>query len=180
MTRRIVTGHDDAGRSVILQDSEAPNTEEWTDVAGCLWRELWVVDDAPADNRGTADNADRPISLEPPERGNVFRIVDIPPDIQRYGPELDRSRIRRRVGGSEAYDRGDPKHLERHPGYHKTRTLDYAIVLEGKIVAMMEEGETEMGPGDVLIQRGTNHAWSNRSDKPCKMAFVLIDGQELP
>ena len=60
---------------------------------------------------------------------------------------------------------------------HQTDTVDYAIVLEGEIVAVLEEAETVLKAGDILIQRGTNHAWSNRSGTSCKVAFVLIDGQ---
>jgi quercetin dioxygenase-like cupin family protein len=60
---------------------------------------------------------------------------------------------------------------------HKTDTVDYAIVLEGEIVAILEEAETVLRAGDILIQRGTNHAWSNQSEKSCKVAFVLVDGQ---
>lgn len=62
-----------------------------------------------------------------------------------------------------------------HPGMHQTATVDYAIVLEGEVVAIMERGETTMRAGDVLIQRGTNHAWANRSNAPVKVAFILID-----
>jgi uncharacterized cupin superfamily protein len=63
-----------------------------------------------------------------------------------------------------------------NPGRHRTETVDYAIVLEGEIYAVMDEGETLMRAGDVLIQRGTNHAWANRSSKTARIAFVLIDG----
>ena len=66
-----------------------------------------------------------------------------------------------------------------HPGFHQTDTLDYAICLEGEVWAVLDEGETLMKAGDVLIQRGTYHAWSNRGDKPCRMAFVLIDAEPL-
>jgi len=70
-------------------------------------------------------------------------------------------------------------HNARHFGFHKTRTLDYAIVLDGEIYAMMDEGECLLKPGDVLVQRGTNHAWSNRTDAPAYLAFVLIDATPL-
>ena len=60
---------------------------------------------------------------------------------------------------------------------HKTETVDYAIILSGEITAVMDEGETVMRAGDILIQRGTNHAWANRSGEPCRIAFVLIDGR---
>ena len=64
-----------------------------------------------------------------------------------------------------------------HPGMHTTETIDYAIILAGEIYAIMDEGEKLMKAGDVLIQRGTNHAWSNRSGKTCRIAFILIDGE---
>jgi uncharacterized cupin superfamily protein len=60
---------------------------------------------------------------------------------------------------------------------HKTQTVDYAIVLQGEIYAVMDEGETLMRAGDVLIQRGTNHAWANRSQQMARICFVLIDGR---
>ena len=67
----------------------------------------------------------------------------------------------------------------RHPGFHQTTSVDYAIVLFGEIYAMMDEGEVLLRTGDVLIQRGTNHAWSNRTEKPCCIAFVLIDADPV-
>jgi len=90
---------------------------------------------------------------------------------------VDKASTTSQYGGSDAYAAGASS---RHPGFHKTRTLDYAIVLEGEVFAMMDVGETKMGPGDVLIQRGTNHAWSNRSNASCRIAFILIDAEELP
>lgn len=59
-------------------------------------------------------------------------------------------------------------------GMHETRTTDFAIVMSGEIWAVMEDGETKLNAGDVLIQRGTNHAWSNRSEQPAAVTFVLI------
>ena len=74
-----------------------------------------------------------------------------------------------------AFDRGSP----RHPGFHKTSSVDYAIVLSGEIYALMDEGEVLLRAGDVLVQRGTNHAWSNRTDEPARLAFVLIDAEPV-
>ena len=68
-----------------------------------------------------------------------------------------------------------PADKRRHPGMHKTKTLDYAIVLAGEIYAVLDEGEVLLRAGDVLVQQGTNHAWSNRTDKPATIAFVLLD-----
>jgi quercetin dioxygenase-like cupin family protein len=74
-----------------------------------------------------------------------------------------------------AFDRGSP----RHPGFHKTSSVDYAIVLSGEIYALMDEGEVLLKAGDVLVQRGTNHAWSNRTDAPAYLAFVLVDAEPV-
>ena len=72
-----------------------------------------------------------------------------------------------------------PHRSARHPGFHATDTVDYAICLEGEVWVVLDEDETLMRPGDVLIQRGTYHAWSNRSDKICRMLFILIDAEPL-
>jgi quercetin dioxygenase-like cupin family protein len=64
-----------------------------------------------------------------------------------------------------------------HPGMHRTQTVDYALMLQGELVAIMDEEETVLRAGDVLIQRGTNHAWANRSGQPARIAFILIDAQ---
>ena len=67
----------------------------------------------------------------------------------------------------------------RHAAFHRTQTLDFAILLEGEIWAMMDVGETLMNPGDILVQRGTSHAWSNRSDRPARVCFVAVTAQPL-
>ena len=81
-----------------------------------------------------------------------------------------------------AHDSGvqqTPDRAARHPGFHLTNTVDYAIVLEGEVWAMLDETETLLKAGDVLIQRGTYHAWDNRSDAVCRIAFVLLDAEPL-
>lgn len=75
------------------------------------------------------------------------------------------------VGASDARVDSD-----RHRTFHRTETVDFGIVISGEIVLLMDEGETTVGPGDIVVQRGTNHGWANRSDEPCRIAFVLIDG----
>ena len=68
----------------------------------------------------------------------------------------------------------------RHPLMHRTETIDYAIVLSGELTLILDDSEVKLQAGDMVVQRGTNHAWSNRSDKPCIIAFVLVDGQFEP
>lgn len=60
---------------------------------------------------------------------------------------------------------------------HKTSTVDYAIIIEGELTAVMDEDETVLKAGHILIQRGTNHGWANRTDDMCLLVFVLVDGR---
>ena len=86
------------------------------------------------------------------------------------------------MGGSIAIDataKSASRGEVRHAHMHRTRSLDYAIVLSGEIWAIMDEGETKLVTGDMFVQRGTNHAWANRSNEPCVIAFILIDAQPL-
>jgi len=173
--RRVVTGHNAAGRSVFIFDAASPHV--YSRRAGsAIVTELWQTGETPADNNGNGDAIDRAFRLSPPTGGSSFRVIDYPPDRERL-PALARERAEASDGSghAEAFDRSNP----RHPGFHKTNSIDYAIVLAGEIYALMDEGEVLLKAGDVLIQRGTNHAWSNRTDRPCTVAFVLIDAQPV-
>jgi quercetin dioxygenase-like cupin family protein len=171
--RRIVTGHNDKGKSTILMDGPAPNSSSPPGVAELVNTVLWITDSSPASNRGREDASPkgRQLGIEPPSRGSVFRVVDFPPDKVFEG--VDVRRMMEQVGGAHVVDKGQP----RHAMFHKTHTVDYAIVMEGEIWAMLDEGETLMRAGEVLIQRGTNHSWSNRSSQNCRIAFILIDAE---
>ena len=214
--RRVVTGHDAAGRSVFITDAPAPHVYNRAPGSAVV-TELWETRAMPADNSGNDEVTDHPFRLAPPRNGSVFRIVEYPPDKERVAA-LERQRasaddgsghgaalaseasgqrgnsIVRAHSASEdareraddtrsepgssaraAFDRGSP----RHPGFHKTSSVDYAIVLSGEIYALMDEGEVLLKAGDVLVQRGTNHAWSNRTDAPACLAFVLIDAEPV-
>lgn len=111
-----------------------------------------------------------PVSIERPPHGTVFRVIEYPPDRSRLA-NLDREAVFRGMGAAHAM----AKEGARHPGMHKTNTLDYAVVLSGEIYAVMDEGDVLLKAVDCLIQRGTNHAWSNRTEEPCRIAFVLVD-----
>ncbi|HET7343461.1 MAG TPA: cupin domain-containing protein [Methylomirabilota bacterium] len=168
--RRIVTGHNAQGKSVIVSDAPSPHVLALLDDPPFGMTDLWVTAGSPADNAGSADAAARPaITLEPPRGGSIFRVVEFPPD-QATAGKLDRKKLFDAMHAGGAMDHAGA----RHPGMHKTSTVDYAIVLTGEIYAMMDEGETLMKAGDCLIQRGTNHAWSNRSKAPCLVAFILV------
>jgi hypothetical protein len=171
--RRVVTGHDGQGKSVFVMDGVSPHIFSRAPGSAVV-TELWETRVSPADNRGSEDAAARPFRLQPPSNGSVFRIIEYPPDKQRLAALThERAAGDDGSGMDAARDRGNP----RHPGFHKTNSVDYAIVLSGEIVAMMDEGEVLLKAGDVLIQRGTNHAWSNRADASAYLAFVLIDAE---
>jgi quercetin dioxygenase-like cupin family protein len=114
------------------------------------------------------------MSLEPPMNGSIFRVVEFPPDAAGGGG-FDRAAAFRAMGATHALDPDG----SRHPAMHRTDTVDYALVLTGEIWALMDEGETLMRAGDTLVQRGTNHAWSNRSAEPCLVVFVLVSAAPL-
>ena len=168
--RRIVTGVNAAGRSCIVSDTLLPAA----DVApGTPVRVgLWTTDRTPASNTAPDPVPDGVILRTPPAHkgGTVIRFTDIAPDSSRA---YDADDLRRR-GCKTTPDRS-----ARHPGFHATDTIDYAICLEGEVWAVLDDDETLMRPGDVLIQRGTYHAWSNRGDTIARMAFILIDAEPL-
>ena len=168
--RRVVTGVDGEGRSVIASDGASPNTVAISEVPAFGMTDLWVTFGGPADPANSADPAARRIVLEPPARGTIFRVVEFPPDAQIAGT-FDRVAAFEAIGAREALDPSPA----RHPGMHRTHSVDYAIVLSGEIWAVMDVGETLLRAGDCLVQRGTNHAWSNRSDAACLVAFILVD-----
>jgi naringenin degradation protein FdeH len=162
--RRVVTGHNAEGKSVFIFDGNASNVLIPPKEPKVAMMDLWLTRSTPASNAGNEDAAAGPISLPPPKNGSVFRIVELPPDSER-----DYSNFK--TIDTEGALRGG----NRHPAFHKTNTIDYIIILEGEVWALMDEGEVLMKAGDVLIQRGTNHAWSNRSDKPVIIVGVMIE-----
>ena len=169
--RRVVTTVDKDGKAVVLLDDV--NQHAKVRPHGTVTRLLWVADETPADMRGAADRAAREIGIAPPAGGSVFRIIDIPPT----PPEVDALDLdyQHKIIGDHAPRRGRPP---RHPLMHRTRTVDYAIIMAGEIDMLLDEDEIHLKAGDVLIQQGTNHAWVNRGTEPCRIAFVLIDAQE--
>jgi hypothetical protein len=170
----VVTGHDGEGRSLIASDGPSPHTIAISDAPAFGMTDLWVTHGAPADNGGGGDPAARRIVLEPPPCGTIFRVVEFPPDAQIAG-KFDRVKAFEAIGASGALDPS----AARHPGMHRTHSVDYAIVLSGEIWAVMDVGETLLRAGDCLVQRGTNHAWSNRSTASCLVAFILVDAAPL-
>ena len=170
--RRIVTGDDAQGRSRVVEDAPAAAVRTVPERPGYRAVNVWRTTQTPA-SIGAADSISSHEGILPPKNGGtILRIIDFPPE-PADPAERDR-RIRATFGGIYKDATHDGR---KHPGMHKTDTVDYAICLEGEIWSVMDEGETLMRAGDVLIQRGTNHAWANRSQKTARIAFVLIDAR---
>lgn len=161
--RRIVTAENEEGRSYIRSDGPPPN-RFMADYAPSYVQVLWATGESAAEGDEPAPAGHR-FGFHSPG-GSILRVVDFPPDAT-----YDRKdRLVAFMDSNGVRDTNNPRHF----WFHKTESLDYAICLEGEIYAMLDEEETLMKAGDVLIQRATNHSWSNRSDKPCRMAFILL------
>ena len=171
--RRIVTADDAQGRSRIAEDAPARAVRTVAGRPGYRSVNVWRTEAAPAPVGAAASIAQHKGILPPKNGGSILRIIDFPPE------SADPAERRRQIQATFTGMFEDAQHDKRegaHPGMHCTDTVDYAILLEGEIWAVMDEGETLMRAGDVLIQRGTNHAWANRSKKTARIAFVLLDG----
>ena len=167
--RRVVTGHDENGKSVFIIDGNAPAVKEMDSMPGLALTDLWQTNGAPADNTGNVDSADRPVVLEPPANGTIFRLVEFPPDSAWRG-KADAGDAFDSIGAGHAPVKGSDD-----PMMHKTSTVDYLIVVKGEIWAILDDSEVCLKQGDMMVPRGTNHPWSVRTDEPCLLAAILVN-----
>ena len=164
--RRVVTGHDAQGKSIVVIDGPATQAQAY-----------WLTDAAPADNKTGDDTAQRVRTLEPPAGGTIFRYAMIPPDDPKI-TAADRERMTAKMFEQMGATHCRPD-TSRHPGMHKTRTVDYVILLSGEVTLLLDKGEVDLKPFDVVVQRGTNHAWVNKGKEPALIAAVLVDAKQL-
>ena len=172
---RVVTGHDDDGRAVVASDGPLATVVELKGIEGVVFHEVWSTAATPAVIDNGPDPTLGPLLLPPPRHGTRIRFVDIPPDT----PELlARSAADMQAGFREIGDAGASTANDQapHPLMHRTETVDYGVVIEGELTLVLDKQEVPLTAGSVVVQRGTNHAWANRSGKPCRMLFVLVDG----
>lgn len=155
---------------MVLIDGAAPNAK-LRKATGLTSTLLWVTDGSPADNSGSADSAEREIGVAPPPRGSIFRMVDFPPAANVGAVDNAAMPISSSIAGE---GHADP----RHATMHRTKSIDFAVVISGEIDMLLDDSEVHLKAGDVLVQRGTNHAWVNRGKESCRIAFVLIDAEE--
>ena len=175
--RRIVTMDDAGGKSVAIEDERVGDVRTDPARPGFVSTRIWVTAATPVRIKHARETLALPHCMEPPPRGSICRIVTFPPD----------AAFRRKVGGAEvaAFFRamGSPEASTYspkapHPYMQKTRTLDFCLVLDGEITLVLDTEEVHLAAGDTVVQRGTNHAWSNRSDRPCTIAISSHDAAD--
>jgi len=173
--RRIICIDNADGKSEAIADGPAPDVRTDPARPGFAATRIWVTDATPARMKGIRDTVHMPHTLEPPPRGSVCRIVTFPPDAIFRGKVGAREveAYFRAMGSPQASTYGP---AAPHPYMQKTRTLDFCLVLEGEITLVLDTEEVQLKAGDTVVQRGTNHAWSNRSDASCVIAMSSHDG----
>ena len=176
MVRRVVIGHDRNGKSIVVSDGPPPLVITNPQRPGYVSTDIWRTNAMPAPIVAAPEEPTLgPRRQLPAKHGTVIRVNRVMPeggDIRRMTPEQSKQ-LFAALGNEQASTFGKSG---RHPLMHRTQTIDYAIVLTGEIYCVLDASEVLLKAGDVLIQCGTNHAWSNRSNAPCDIAFVLIDG----
>jgi naringenin degradation protein FdeH len=150
--RRVVTGHSADGVSVVLSDGPVPVSRSLPD-DGVEFHEIWNTEGAPARILAVepSEPTERTLAVPPPPHGTRIRINEFAPG------HLDERGLQSPV--------------------HRTASIDYGILLEGEITLILDDSEVTLGPGDIVVQRGTDHAWANRGDQPARVVFVLVDGE---
>ena len=176
---RVVTGHDAHGKAIITSNGSLPTVVEIAAIPGTVFHEVWETRATPALIDNSADPSTGPLTLPPPANGTRMRFVDVPPDTQEF---LAHGAAKMKDAFSQVGDvnASTVQAHSPHPLMHRTESIDYGVVIEGEMTLMLDDSEVLLKPGSVVVQRGTNHAWANRSGKPCRMLFVLLDGHYDP
>ena len=171
--RRIVTIDREPAKSSLVADGPSPDVRIDPARPGFVSARMWVTDSHPA--KIVLETLHLPHTLEPPPGGSVLRVVTVPPDDSWKGkvgaPEVQAFFRTMGSPGASTYSPKAP-----HPYMQKTRTLDFCIILQGEIVLVLDTQEVRLKAGEIVVQRGTNHAWSNRSNRPALMAIASHDG----
>jgi mannose-6-phosphate isomerase-like protein (cupin superfamily) len=170
--RRVVTGHV-AGKSSIISDGATRKSKDYVHVPGMASSLLWATGAAPCVPHDGGDPITEKSLYIPPPGETRLILVTFPPDSVMMSGSFDPA-----AAGQE-YMEHVPELAQTfeldNPGMHTTDTVDYGIVLEGEVWLELDDGkQVHLRPHDVVVQNGTRHAWRNKSDKPVKMAFVII------
>jgi mannose-6-phosphate isomerase-like protein (cupin superfamily) len=173
--KRVVTGHGANGLATVAYCGKVPNSFALQAVPGTVFHEIWNTSASPVPIDNGDDPSARALCLSPGALGSLIRVVDIPPDsVQNNVSAEDAAAAFAEIGQAHA---GTGQPGSRHKLMHRTETLDYGIVTEGEVWLVLDEEEVHLTRGDVVVQRGTNHAWSNRTEAMARMVFILLDGR---
>ena len=168
--KRYVVGPNAQGKSAVLID-EATNVQE---NPGIFYRvTLWGTNEVPVDNTIAVDRANEVTTREPAPGGMLYRALEIPPDTADKGKHVEALKSLH----VQVKQKHEPtaEDLARHPSMHRTDTLDCITCVIGEIHLVTDVDDVLMRPGDTVVIRGTNHAWSNRSDKPALLVGCMIN-----
>jgi mannose-6-phosphate isomerase-like protein (cupin superfamily) len=169
--RRVVTGLDANNKAVVLFDSRVPlKPGEY----GLHSTNLWVTNTYPLGFSFKDDTSAIPVGVSPLDNGTKFRVVEFPPLDAATEAKMGPGYLMKAVG-AVAPARGLPV---THPLMHRTRSVDYAVVLSGEIDMMLDESVVHLKPGDTIVQQATNHAWVNHGTEMCRILFVLMDSKQ--
>src|SRR5476651_634952 len=169
--RRVVVGLDDNNKSVVMFDSQMPlKSGEY----GLNSTNLWVTNTYPLGFSFNDDTSAIPVGVSPLDNGTKFRVVEFPPLDAATEAKMEPGFLMKTVG-PVAPARGLPV---THPLMHRTRSVDYAVVLSGEIDMMLDDSVVHLKPGDTVIQQATNHAWVNHGTETCRILFVLMDSKQ--
>jgi mannose-6-phosphate isomerase-like protein (cupin superfamily) len=174
--QRVVTGHNADGKAIVTHEGAPPTILSLESIPGTVFYELWSTNSTPVIVDNGIDPTLQPLCLPPPAGGTRVRIVDIPPDTQEFLRDGSKA-MKAAFGEIGDVSASTVAADSPHPLMHRTESVDYGFVLSGEIVLVLDTEERLLRQGDVVIQRGTNHAWANRGAVTCRMAFVLIDGK---
>ena len=176
--RRIVTGHDSDGKAIVIADGPTPGVKTTPNRPGVIFHNMWTTKSAPARYDGPEEETSVDLPLPPPKEGTTFRLIEFPPekDVGTVDEKTAKEAFKE-YGADSALQHDVGEATKKHSFMHRTETVDYALCLSGEMTMYLDDTEVVMRPGDVMVQRGTNHAWVNKSDEYCTMAFILIDGE---
>lgn len=174
--RRIVTGHSPEGVAIVTAEGAPPRVIEFPSLPGTIFHEIWKVDELPAVLDNGPDPSLGPTRMSPAANGCAVRIVQIPPE-GAGGLKMTQEQIAEHFSQTGSPEAATGEQRSPHPLMHRTETIDFGILIDGELTLILDESEVQLRPGDIVVQRGTNHAWSNRGDVPCRIAFVLLGGK---
>jgi mannose-6-phosphate isomerase-like protein (cupin superfamily) len=169
--RRIVTRVNEQGRSFVGIDGPPAEGIEFDFGAGLF--EIWTDAAGPLDRSASDDAGGGPIRLGPRSGGTKIRWFTIAPRPQGV-PQAELEKQVAEAFHSIGADRDRPD-IAKGPGMHLTSTVDVIVLIKGAVRLVLDEEETVLKPGDVVIQRGTNHAWICEGSEPALLVAVLID-----